>query len=96
MDALLINLAVARDVAAGKPLNYRMVDEGRVKQLSYQIVGKENIAVGGKQRQATKIVRTDNGKQTIAWVVEGIPVPVRLLTRKDGKDDIDLRIRAVR
>lgn len=96
MDTLLINLAIARDVAAGKPLNYRLVDDGRVKQLSYQIAGKESVAVGGKQRQATKVIRNDNNKQTIAWVVDGIPVPVRILTRKDGKDDIDLRIRAVR
>lgn len=34
MDALLINLAIARDLAAGKPLTYRMVDEGRIKNMT--------------------------------------------------------------
>ena len=32
LDAMLLNLAIVRDVAAGKPLNYRMVDDGRAKQ----------------------------------------------------------------
>src|SRR5688500_1015234 len=36
LDGMLINLAIARDVAAGKPLNYRMVEDGRAKQLSYE------------------------------------------------------------
>ena len=39
LDAMLINLALARDVATGKPLRYRMVDDGRVKQLNYQVSG---------------------------------------------------------
>lgn len=96
LDALMINLAIARDAAAGKPMSYRMVDDGRAKQLSYQVAGKEMVDVGGRQQQATKVVRTDGNRQTIAWVVDGLPVPARILTRKDGRDDIDLRISAVR
>jgi len=95
MDALMINLALARDVTAGKPLDYRMVEDGRAKQLSYEVAGKEAITIDGKSQQATKVVRTDGNKQTIAWVVNGLPVPARILQRKDGKDDIDLRIKAV-
>ncbi|MEP6633984.1 MAG: DUF3108 domain-containing protein [Luteimonas sp.] len=96
MDALMINLALARDVAAGKPLNYRMVDDGRAKQLSYQIAGKETITIDGKSQQATKVMRTDGDKQTIAWVVDGLQVPARILQQKDGKDEIDLRIKSMR
>ena len=48
VDALLLNLELARDVPAGKPLEYRMVDDGRVKQLTYKVVGKENVTIGGK------------------------------------------------
>ena len=95
MDAMLINLALVRDVAAGKPLSYRMVDDGRAKQLTYQVEGKETITVGGKPRQATRVVRNDGDKQTIAWVVEGLPVPARILQRKDGKDDIDLTFKSL-
>jgi len=95
MDALLLNLAIARDVQAGKPLRYRMVDEGRVKQMQYTISGKETLVIGGKQQQATKVIYSNGNKQTIAWVVDGLPVPARILQRKDGKDDIDLRLVAV-
>ena len=96
MDALLINLALVRDVAAGKPLNYRMVEGGRVKQMHYTVAGKESIDIGGKPQQATKVVSSNGDKQTIAWVVEGLPVPARILQRENGQDSIDLRVRSVR
>ncbi len=96
MDALLINLAIARDVQAGKPLNYRLVDEGRVKDMAYTVAGREAITIAGETKQATKVVYRNGSKETIAWVVEGIPVPARILQRKDGKDDIDLRLVAVK
>jgi hypothetical protein len=30
------------------------------------------------------------------WVVEGLPLPARVLQRKNGKDEIDLEIISVR
>ncbi|CAD0319078.1 DUF3108 domain-containing protein [Xanthomonas hortorum] len=96
MDALLINLAITRDLAAGKPLNYRMVDEGRIKPMSYKVVGKETITVNGKQEQATKVSRVDGDKELIAWVVKDLPVPARLLQKEKGQDALDLTIKALR
>lgn len=95
MDALLINLAIARDLAAGKPLNYRMVDEGRIKPMSYKVVGQDTITIDGQSRQATKVSRTDGRKELIAWIVPDMPVPVRLLQREDGKDALDLTIKSL-
>lgn len=95
LDAMLINLTIARDVAAGKPLNYRMVDDGRVKQMSYQPAGKEAVTIDGKSQQASKFTRTDGEKQTLVWVVDGLPVPARILQRKNGKDEMDLRIKSL-
>ncbi|MBB4132488.1 DUF3108 domain-containing protein [Xanthomonas sp. 3075] len=96
MDALLINLAITRDLAAGKPLNYRMVDEGRIKPMTYKVVGKETITVNGKQEQATKVSRVDGDKELIAWVVKDLPVPARLLQKEKGQDTLDLTIKALR
>ena len=96
LDAMLINLALARDVAAGKPLRYRMVDDGRVKQLNYQVSGKEAITVAGKSHQATKVTRVDGDKQEVVWIVDGMPAPARILRRKDGQDEMDLRLAALR
>ena len=96
VDGLLMNLAIARDAPAGKPLRYRMVDEGRAKPMNFTVAGKETMTIGGKPRQATKLVSTNGSKQMLIWVVEGIALPARILQRKDGKDDIDLRIVSVR
>jgi len=94
MDALLINLAIARDLAAGKPLTYRMVDEGRIKQMTYRVVGKEQITVDGRSHEATKVSRVDGNKELIAWIVPQYPVPARLLQRESGKDALDLTIKS--
>ncbi|WP_064749287.1 DUF3108 domain-containing protein [Lysobacter antibioticus] len=96
LDALLVNLAIVRDAAAGKPMSYRMVEGGRVKQLTYTVVGKEAVNVGGKSQQATKVSSKNGDKETIAWVVPSVPVPVRILQRENGSDAIDLRVQAVR
>jgi hypothetical protein len=96
LDALLVNLALVRDLAAGKPLKYRMVEDGRIKQMNYTVAGKETIDVGGKPQQATKVVNTSGDKQTIAWIVDGMPVPARIMHKEDGQESIDLRVQSVR
>ncbi|WP_119718790.1 DUF3108 domain-containing protein [Cognatilysobacter tabacisoli] len=95
VDALLMNLALVRDVAAGKPLRYRMVDDGRVKPMTYSVAGKESVQVGGQSQQATKLVSTNGDRQMIIWVVDGMPVPARIQQREDGKATIDLRVQSV-
>ena len=96
VDGLLLNLAIARDAASGKPLHYRMVDEGRAKQMNFSIAGTESITIGGKPVSATKLVSSNGDKQMLIWVVDGIELPARILQRKDGKDDIDLRLTSVK
>lgn len=96
LDALLVNLAIVRDVVARKPLNYRMVEDGRVKALHYVIVGTEAITVGGKAHKATRVVSTSGAKETTAWIVAGMPVPARILQREKGADGSDLRLSQVR
>ncbi len=96
LDAMLLNLAIVRDVAAGKPLNYRLVDNGVVRAQAYQNLGKETVTFGGQPRSATKVSRSTENKQVIVWVVDGLPVPARILQKKDGKDELDLVLKSVR
>lgn len=96
LDAMLVNLAIPRDVSAGKPLAYRMVDDGRAKSLRYEVAGKASVEYGGSTHPATKVTRTDGDKQTVVWVVDGLPVPARILQRKDGQDEIDLTLESIR
>ena len=73
-----------------------MVENGSAKPMAYQVAGKEKITVGGKSREATKVVRTDGKKQTLVWVVPNMPIPARILQRQDGQDFIDLQLKAWR
>ncbi len=57
---------------------------------------RKTITIGGKPHQATKVVNDSGNRQTLVWVVEGLPLPARILQRKDGKDEIDLSIVAAR
>ena len=95
LDGMLMNLVLVRDVAAGKPLEYRLVEDGRVKRHRFEVTGKESIQVAGRAREATRVERHDGKREIIAWVVEGLPVPARILQRRDGKDHIDLRLTSV-
>jgi len=94
MDALLVNLAIVRDVRAGKPLSYRMLENGKAIPMTYQAAGKETITVAGKQVSATKVSQTDGKKQMIVWVVPDLPVPARILQRENGQDSYDLTLTA--
>lgn len=96
LDAMLLNLAIVRDVAEGKPLNYRLVDNGVVRAQAYQNLGKDTVSVGGQPRSATKVSRSTDNKQIIVWIVDGLPVPARILQKKDGKDELDLVLKSVR
>jgi hypothetical protein len=60
--------------------------------MTYQVAGKDTITVEGKPREATKVTRSDGDKQTVLWVVDGLPVPARILQRKGGKDEMDLQL----
>jgi hypothetical protein len=95
LDGMLMNLVLVRDVGAGKPLDYRLVEDGRARTQRFTIAGEETIDVAGKSHRATRVVRTDGKREIIAWVVDGLPVPARVLQRRDGKDHIDLRLTAV-
>lgn len=95
MDGMLMNLAIVRDVAAGKPLNYRLVEDGRAKPQTFRIDGKEAIDVAGQSREATRVVREDGNRKITAWIVEGMPVPARILQQRKGRDHIDLQLRSI-
>ena len=96
LDAMLLNLAIVRDVDAGKPMHYRVVDNGVVRQQVYENLGKDTVSVAGKALAATKVGRSSENKQVLVWIADGYPVPVRILQKKDGKDDLDLVLKSVR
>ncbi|MGB3393986.1 MAG: DUF3108 domain-containing protein [Stenotrophomonas sp.] len=93
-SALLLNLSLMRDARPGQPLSYRYVDVGRVRQYQYMAAAAtETVQVGDLSYDALRIHRTNGGNdETILWIANGVPTPVRILQREDGEDAIDLRL----
>lgn len=94
MSGLLINLAVVRDARPGATLDYRFVDDGRSRLHRYVVADAlEPVSVGDLRYDAMRVARVQaGGDETVLWIVEGVPTPVRLLQREDGRDTYDLRL----
>lgn len=94
MSALLINLAIIRDAEPGKILQYRFVDNGRARDHVYQVAEEpEIIEVGELSYNALRVSRVeDDDDETIVWVANGVPTPVRILQRDEDGDGVDLRL----
>ncbi|MHC1674695.1 DUF3108 domain-containing protein [Stenotrophomonas maltophilia] len=93
-SALLINLAIMRDARPGATMHYRYVDMGKVREHDYQAAPQtENVEVGDLSYNALRVYRTNGGRnETILWIANGVPTPVRILQREDGEDRVDLRL----
>ncbi|MFC5569700.1 DUF3108 domain-containing protein [Lysobacter yangpyeongensis] len=93
-SGLLINLAVIRDAQPGTSLHYRFVDDGRVRDHRYDVsTNLEDVKIGELDYTAMRVARAQGGnEETVIWVVDGVPTPVRILQREDGKDKYDLRL----
>lgn len=94
MSGLLINLAIVRDARPDAVLRYRFVEGGRVREHIYQVASApETVEVGELSYSALRVARTNGGNDdTIVWVAEGVPTPIRILQREDGEDAVDLRL----
>lgn len=96
VDGMLLNLALVRDFKAGRDLSYRLVEDGRVRRRVFEPAGTEQVTVGGQQHKATKVAWKDDDRSITAWIVDGLPVPARILQQRDGRDHIDLQLKSVR
>ncbi len=94
MSGLLINLAIIRDARPGAVLRYRFVEGGRVRDHSYQVAAEPETAQVGELSYSTlRVARTNGGNDdTVVWVAQGVPTPVRILQRENGEDAVDLRL----
>lgn len=93
MSGLLINLAVLRDAVPGATLQYRFVDDGRVRDHVYNVApAREPVEIDGLGFSTMRVSRNKgDGESTTLWVTEGVPMPVRILT-EDDDNAFDLRL----
>ncbi len=94
MTGLLINLAVMRDAEPGASLQYRFVDDSRMRMQSYDVApATEPVTIGDMTYDAMRIDRTNAGEdRTTVWFTPEVPLPVRI-HMKDGDDaSLDLML----
>src|SRR5690606_11364222 len=91
IDMLLLNVALARDVAAGRATRYRVVDNGHARMLAFKRLGTETVTVDGRKREAMKLFAAADGRQYVAWIVPGMALPARFLQHEPDGDTIDMR-----
>lgn len=94
MSGLLINLAVMRDAKLGAALQYRFVDDSRMRVQNYAVApATENVSIGDMNYDAMRIDRTQSGAdRTTVWFTPEVPLPVRI-HMQDGDDaPIDLML----
>lgn len=87
MSGLLINLAVMRDAKPGAALQYRFVDDSRMRVQSYAVApATETVTIGDVSYDTMRIDRTNSGEdRTTVWFTPEVPLPVRI-HMKDGDD----------
>jgi len=92
MNALLVNLAVVRDADAGKPLQYRVVDNGRARLQTFATsAAKDVVTVGDLSYDAWHVRRTNAGSDGMeAWVSDNVPTPVRILQTDSDTGTLEL------
>ena len=95
LDPLLLELALVEDVRAGRPTRYRVLENGRARLLDYRRLAVEPVTVEGRTYQAVKLFASEGGKRYVAWIVPGLPLPVRLLQSEPAGDTIDMRLVAL-
>jgi len=93
MDALLVNLALVRDIGFGRTsMSYRLLENGKAKSMTYRVAGREKITVGGRALDTTRVVQNAGNKQTAVWIAPGVPTPVRIVQREDGSEVFRLQL----
>lgn len=92
MDALLAQLALVRDHKAGRPAEYRVLENGKARPTSFRRSGTETITVAGQPVQATRYVQARTGKTTTIWVADNIPAPVRLTQMEGSRETIRMTL----
>lgn len=87
MSGLLINLAIMRDTQPGKSLQYRFVDDSRMRVQQYAVApATENVTIGDVGYDAYRIDRVQAGAdRTTVWFTPEVPLPVRI-HMQDGDD----------
>ena len=88
LDRLLVQLALRRDLAAGrKPLEYPIADGGKLKRYRFAVLGRETVTTSAGRFETVKIQRLRRkGKPPLYfWLAPGLDYLLVAGTRPGGE-----------
>jgi hypothetical protein len=70
LDPALMELRLMDDLAAGKPLSYKVVDKGELRAYQFRKLGKETVstAAGSYACEKVQVSRNNGERQTTLWL----------------------------
>ncbi|WP_020558119.1 DUF3108 domain-containing protein [Thiofilum flexile] len=87
LDPSSMELKLMDDVAANRPLNYRVTEKGGLKNYQIQKLGNETISVPAGQFNTVKVqvARSGSERQTTFWLAPTLNyAPVKMLHNEEG------------
>ncbi|MEX2515361.1 MAG: DUF3108 domain-containing protein [Gammaproteobacteria bacterium] len=89
LDKLLYQLAIMRDLSAGRDsINYKVADGGKIKDYAFEILGEETVETPYGSFKTVKVERhrNDTERETVFWcAVELGYLPIKIVhTEPDG------------
>ena len=74
LDPALMELRLMDDLAAGKPLNYKVVDKGELRSYQFRKLGNEtvNTAAGNYACEKVQVSRNNGERQTTLWLAPAL------------------------
>jgi Protein of unknown function (DUF3108) len=98
LDHSLIQVALMRDLAAGRPLStYYIVEKNELRAYQYERVGEEQIDTPAGSYASVKVrqSRAGSSRELYFWCAPALDyLPVQLEQRKDGKAVLTMRLTA--
>lgn len=95
IDPALMELRLMDDLAANRPLSYRVTEKGRLKDYQFRRLGRETLSLPAGQYSCEKIqiVRDGGERSTTIWLAAELDyVPVQIRHNEEG-DIIETRLK---
>ncbi|MBN1378503.1 MAG: DUF3108 domain-containing protein [Gammaproteobacteria bacterium] len=96
-DNCSLQVALMHDLRQGlKNLDYRVIDDGELKQQHYSVEAIETINTAVGQHQALKVVYNHGSRQTLLWfdTDKGF-VPIKIQQYKKDKLDSEMLLQSI-
>ncbi len=94
VDPALMELRLMDDLAAGKALNYKVVDKGQLRTYQFRKLGKETVATaaGNFSCEKVQVSRNNGERQTTLWLAPELNYAVAKIVHNEEGSLIQMQL----